>query len=347
MCIRDRYKPIDVVLVCVLTFLSPVIVVLTCGDNIFGYTSTHGITWTLGNLVATISVVTLRIIDSVQVWDTSRPVMSRFMAFVADFCPLPLLFYLTHETSVVPALLWGKNSLDSDLQAAERAIWGCQPAQTLSGAVNSHVLGEYLSVTHVLWPVIMFGVLAALRQECEVSFSKAIAKLGLVLIVCMLIPIAIPVRGPPPNWQRKPAELGFYAPQLVQWLSKLDPRHHFSTPCQRVAMAVGLWSEVWKSQRCLAYALIAVFPAMAVATVYGGWNYTLDVLAGLVVGMVVQLVGERLVDTLQDWTHSRTSFWHGGGCCVLSQYKSVAEDPFGDLKDTRFNETDMLIREIF
>eukprot|EP00658_Telonema_sp_P-2_P072568 TRINITY_DN61693_c0_g1_i1.p2 TRINITY_DN61693_c0_g1~~TRINITY_DN61693_c0_g1_i1.p2 ORF type:complete len:118 (+),score=9.61 TRINITY_DN61693_c0_g1_i1:278-631(+) len=117
----------------------------------------------------------------------------------------------------------------------------------------------------------------------------------------MLIPIPLPVHGPPDKWRRIPAELGFIGPHVMLWLSHLDPRHHFSLPSQRIAMAVTLWLEAYRIGSWVRYLGMAVLPAMAVAGVYTGWNYTVDVIVGISVGAVVHLTCHPVAELLLRW----------------------------------------------
>ena len=59
---------------------------------------------------------------------------------------------------------------------------------------------------------------------------------------------------------------------------------------------------------------------MALATVYCAWNYTIDVIAGTLLGAAVHMTLRSSMEALNEWTTSRTAFWHGGTfrpCAIL------------------------------
>ena len=47
------YKPIDVLLITALVVTTPVILFLTAGDNLLGYTTRHGVAWCSTSAVTT------------------------------------------------------------------------------------------------------------------------------------------------------------------------------------------------------------------------------------------------------------------------------------------------------
>jgi len=341
------YKPIDVLLIGTLIVYTPLIVVLTCGENLFGYTSSSAIAWSFVNLVTMVVIVGLRAADSMQIYDAAvSPAASGLVAFAADFAALPLMFLLAHETSVIPALIWHNSSLDTQVQEIEHSIWGCQPARDFSTSVHSHAVGEYLTCCHTIWPLVLLGTLAAFRAKGSSVFNVGIGLAGVSLVVSLLLPVAIPVHGPPAKWMRAPAELGYVSPHLMMHLSALDPRHSFTLPCQRVAIGMTVWMKAWSVRSWTAYALLLVLPAMALSTVYSGWSYSIDVVAGMGAASFSWVCGLPVVNALEDWTEERIQRWHGGGCCVLSKYGEAGNDRnniFSTSAPTHCHETSVLI----
>jgi membrane-associated phospholipid phosphatase len=77
---------------------------------------------------------------------------------------------------------------------------------------------------------------------------------------------------------------------LAHWASK-----GAAFPSSHVAVAVVIWLLAWRLARRVFWLLALIVPALALGTVYGGFHYTIDAGAGLLVGIAGYLVGPRIV----------------------------------------------------
>ncbi len=65
-------------------------------------------------------------------------------------------------------------------------------------------------------------------------------------------------------------------------------------PSSHVAGAVVIWLLAWKLSRGVFWAFAPVVPALILGTVYGGFHYAVDALAGVATGVAGYLAGPWL-----------------------------------------------------
>lgn len=146
------------------------------------------------------------------------------------------------------------------------------------------VLRDYAMYGVVLFAVLLLAGWWFARGRGPVAMASALwAPLGMLLAIAVNQPLGRLVHEARP-----------YA--VLPHVLVLVPRSHdFSFPSDHSVMAGAVAAGVWLVSRRLGLVALAAALLMAFARVYVGAHFPLDVVAGLLVGAVVVLVGHRLL----------------------------------------------------
>jgi membrane-associated phospholipid phosphatase len=219
----------------------------------------------------------------------------RWIDVLRDWLPVLALPFLYAEVGRLDRLL-DTGYHDGTISAVDQALFG-RPGAALRRFLPWPAVVEYLHFSYVAYYVLLplLGGALYLRGRRE-EFRYVLAVTLGTFYVCYLCFIVFPVAGP---WYRRPhpsyAHMNLFFPAVVQqvldhWASK-----GAAFPSSHVAVAVVIWLLAWQLTRRVFWLLALIVPALAIGTVYGGFHYTVDVGAGLLVGVACYLVGPRLV----------------------------------------------------
>lgn len=185
---------------------------------------------------------------------------------------------------------------DATILRLEEACFHCQPSQMLHQWVSWMPLSELLHLAYgiyILLPVLAVLVLLGLRRHAAVMLLTT-SVLG-AFFVCYLTFTFFPVKGPFQHLGPiDPASKGMIFPQFVHAMLTRGSSVGTAFPSSHVAVAVTLW---WVARPYLGRWGILFLVAAAgilVGTVYGGYHYALDALAGLGVGIAGGIYWPRL-----------------------------------------------------
>ena len=221
----------------------------------------------------------------------SRPWLDALRDWLPVFA-LPLLYAEVGRLD----LLLGTGYHDGAISAVDQALFG-RPGIALRHFLPWGPFVEYLHFSYIAYYVLLpllGGALYLRGRRREFRYVLAVV-LG-TFYACYLCFILFPVAGP---WYRRPhpsyAHMNLFFPALVQnvlehWASK-----GAAFPSSHVAVAVVIWLLAWRLARRVFWLLALIVPALALGTVYGGFHYTIDATAGLLVGVAGYLIGPRLV----------------------------------------------------
>jgi membrane-associated phospholipid phosphatase len=120
-----------------------------------------------------------------------------------------------------------------------------------------------------------------------------------VFFACYLVFITFPVAGPWYVFERPTAgEMGWLFPQMEHAVLAVGASEGAAFPSSHVAAALASWLLAWQLCRGTFFVFAFIVPALIVGTVYGGFHYATDALAGVLVGLVGYLAGPRLYRAL-------------------------------------------------
>jgi len=234
-----------------------------------------------GRLVAVVAI--LRLVPH-------RP-RNRGLALVRDWYPIAAFLPLYSELSVLTRLLTTEH-YDTLIVTWEAALLGGQPSQSWRVIFPSRLLSEYLHFSYFYYYFVPTTLCLWLYARGErARFSRALTAILGVFLACCLIYLIFPVVGPYHHFGHPAAESwgGFFAPlvhRIVEGGSSLGT----AFPSSHTAVSVCAWLAAWRLCRPAFWVLTAIVPALALATIYGGFHYALDTLAGAALGAGVALL---------------------------------------------------------
>jgi membrane-associated phospholipid phosphatase len=225
---------------------------------------------------------------------------ARSQSMIADFArhwyPLPLYIFLFEELGgLVHAIFPGW--LDRWFIAFDYNFAGVHPSAWLarfaSPALNDSMQFAYM--TYFLYLVLLPALLYFKRERAAfwtVMASTAIAHYS-VYVVAILLPVESPYYSLAPL--HLPALPGSYCTALIDLIERFGRVHGAAFPSAHVAGSMVAMLASWRYRRWLFWVCLPFFASMCVATVYGRYHYVADVLAGLAVGTIAFVTGERLM----------------------------------------------------
>ena len=211
------------------------------------------------------------------------------------WAPLIVLLFLYSEMPLLIRAAGHDRLFDMKAIQWERAIFGAQPAVEWAAHWPSRLLSELLHAAYLSYYPIIFVVPAALYLTSrEVEFGDAVFTLMLTFVACCVCYIVFPVAGPRYLWAPSAPATGPIR-RLVVWLLEARSSRGTAFPSSHVAVAVtqSILAVRYFGKRGLVVAALTI--GLALGAVYGGFHYAIDVLAGLVVGIVFTFAGLQRV----------------------------------------------------
>ncbi len=210
-----------------------------------------------------------------------------------DWLPLALGPFLYVE------LRWliegmGRDHADALIQRWETALFPGQPAVTWATHLPIRWLSEALHLAYASYYLLVYLPPALLyargRRDC---FARTMLALAVVYGVCFVTYLFLPVDGP--RFLHGPAS----APagpvrSFVLALLEAGSSRGTAFPSSHIAASVVASLSALACQPRVGVGVGVCTLGLAVATVYGGFHYAVDALAGLAVGVVVWLVASAL-----------------------------------------------------
>ncbi len=251
--------------------------------------------------------VALRLVAIVVIFRVAaaRPKL-KVLRFVRDWYPILAFLPLYAELQALTNLFTAGRH-DPVVVAWESALFGGQPSQTWRLTMPSLALSEYLHLAYFAYYFVPTTLCMWLYVRGDrPRFSMALTGILAVFLACCLWYMAFPVVGPyhyfghlePSSWP------GVFAPLahgIVQRGSSLGT----AFPSSHTTVAVCVWTLAWKLCRPAFWVHALLVPALALATVYGGFHYAIDTIAGVALGVAVAWFTPRLHQALAAWIHSR------------------------------------------
>jgi membrane-associated phospholipid phosphatase len=213
--------------------------------------------------------------------------------WVLAFYPVILSAFLYTEIGPVVQAMHGGVLYDHVIQRAEVFFFGGQPAQDLHIRVGSRALGEYLHLGYVTYYLLAPGLLFTLwLTRPRVQFDKSIATISLSFYVSFLIFFVYPVAGPYQVLMAPDVEsVGYVLPKLTRWLLDRGSSVGAAFPSSHVAVAVVVWAMAMRYHRGVAVLYAFLVPALAIGAIFGGYHYAVDIVAGVVLGVLIGTAG--------------------------------------------------------
>lgn len=215
-----------------------------------------------------------------------------WLAVLRDWLPI-VAFSLIYVEIAELNDLFTQGYYDRGVLRLEALLFGTQPSVVLRELVPSKALSEYLHFGYVAYYAIGPAVAGSLYlQGRRDAMRYAVTVTFAVYFACYLIFITYPVAGPWYVFTRPdPDQMGWFFPQLEHALLEGGASEGAAFPSSHVAAAVVLWLLAWRLSRSVFVVLSPIVPALVVGTVYGGFHYAVDALAGVALGIAGYAAG--------------------------------------------------------
>lgn len=188
----------------------------------------------------------------------------------------------------------GREFYDSMVLGWDRAIFGGHPHLFLREALPYTALSEILHSCYLLYmalvPILGFTLYL---QNREHAFRVLATTVTLTMYSCYTFFIFFPVQGPYYTFGRPEGAPGII-PGVVYGMIDRGSAIGTAFPSSHVAGAVTVAVMATWFSRKLSILMIALAAGIGVATVYGGFHYAIDAVAGFIYGLLLSLIGPRI-----------------------------------------------------
>ncbi|HKK73059.1 MAG TPA: phosphatase PAP2 family protein [Candidatus Krumholzibacteria bacterium] len=223
------------------------------------------------------------------------------IAFVRRIFPLVLgpLFYL--EIGVLNDVIWGERYFDPYLVSLERTLFGVDTSQVFARAWSWTWVSELLHLgygSYYALPALLFVVLVLRREWAGLEWYLTV--LALTFGSCQIWFVLVPVTGPYHYFgPLDPPAPGSLFPPLVNAVVSGGSSIGTAFPSSHVAVACCVLACAWRTARITRWILAVLVTLLTVGTVYGGFHYLVDSLAGILWCGVTFVLGSWLHRRLQ------------------------------------------------
>ena len=205
---------------------------------------------------------------------------------LVDWLPLVAIPLLYAE---LPRIAVGQVH-DQVVQRWEGTVFGASPAQMAAAQWPYALLSESLHAAYLSYYGIIYGPPLLLYARGRLSeFRRTVAGLMLMFAICYVIFIMFPVAGPRYEWTAPRMVFDGPVRRLVLRVLAAGSSKGTAFPSSHVAVATVQSILAFRWSRRTGLLLCALTSCLAIAAVFGGFHYGVDVLAGSGLGLVTGL----------------------------------------------------------
>ncbi len=243
----------------------------------------HWLRLFLVNLSLTLVIFSLR-------WSPPR-IPSRTLALARRILPLLFIPLLYTEARELNDMFFASRYFDSSILTLERALFHGQVLPLILHQRLPYLwLSEYLHFAYLSYYLIIPTPLVAFAAKGRWSdVEEYLTALVLVFVACQLVFVGFPVAGPFHHFpEPDPHLMGPFFPPLVHSILHSGSSVGTAFPSSHCAVAAICWIVVLKARsKKASWFLAALVPALTVGTVYGGFHYGVDALAGWILTLAL------------------------------------------------------------
>jgi membrane-associated phospholipid phosphatase len=201
---------------------------------------------------------------------------------IRNLSPLGFFLPLYAQTGSINHIVF-PGFLDPWFIRAEEAVFGCQPAVDFARQFPQMWFAEYMHFAYASYYLLFpgLGVFLYLRRRRQ-AFDDYMFALCATMYVCLLAYILLPVRGPfrfALAATPESAALPFTA--AMAWIYQHLEIEGAAFPSSHVAIATLVLCYTMRYARSAAWVVGPLVVSLIASTVYCGYHYAIDVLAGL------------------------------------------------------------------
>ncbi len=215
------------------------------------------------------------------------------LMFIRDTYPLWAMPFFYHEVGILNRIAWS-GFFDLSVMRWEKAIFGLYPSLRLHEWIPSRLLDEFFHFSYMAYyllvPIFCFWLYLHEREELCRVFGTTIL---LTFFTCYIIYVLFPVAGPYYMFPHDAHGTGFFPP-LVRRILESGASKGAAFPSSHVAASVVVFCMTLRFDRRLAGFMGVLAGGIFVGTVYGGFHYAVDAVAGLILGVPLALLGPHI-----------------------------------------------------
>lgn len=236
-----------------------------------------------------LAAVTLRVGPIAAPLDAIGRRWPRAARVLSDWYPLLLIPALYGELAVLNRAVYASGYFDPLILAAEQAIFGGQPSQALAVAVPSLFVSELLHGAYLSYYPLIYAppLLLYLAGRLD-AFRRVAFAVMLTFFLHYLVFIYFPVQGPRYLFAAPVGEAAqgpLY--HLAHAILEAGSSQGAAFPSSHVAVAVVQTLVAGRLLPRLFPVLTLLTVGLGLGTVYGGFHYATDAVAGLVLGLAL------------------------------------------------------------
>ena len=226
---------------------------------------------------------------------------------LADWLPLALGPFLYIELRwLIPGV--GRPHSDAMVAGWEQSLFPSNPSVTWAPGTQSLPLSELLHAAYLAYYAMVFvpPLLLYARGRRD-AFARTLLALTIVYAACFLTYLVFPVDGPRFLLGPAAAPDGPIRRMTVALLAHGSSRGT-AFPSSHVAASVVASLCALQFQRRTGILLAVITMLLAAGTVYGGFHYAIDAVAGMVTGLLAWALASVIWNSLsRDGEHSATA----------------------------------------
>lgn len=216
------------------------------------------------------------------------------LRFLRDAYPLLLLGWFYRETAIL-SRAWGDRYHDAMILDWDHALFGGHPHVWLHRAFPAAWLSEVLHGCYLLYILMVPGLTLTLYFGRRLqAFRVTATTIVFTFLVCYLGFVLLPVKGPWYTFAHP--EVGSFGifPPLVWGMLERGAAVGAAFPSSHVAASTAVALMARRVRSRLVWVMTPLAAGIFFATVYGGFHYGVDAVAGLVAGLVLGTLGPRV-----------------------------------------------------
>jgi membrane-associated phospholipid phosphatase len=237
-----------------------------------------------------------------QPLDTARlPGSERLWLHVRHLLPLLVVPLFYWEVPLLAEAIHGGAAYDPIVMRWEEFVFGGQPSQTFATAWPWLWLSEPLHAAYLSYYGIFMGPAVALYAMGRTgAYRRVVFTLVVVVLAHQAAFVAFPVLGPRYLFPAPsgPMEAGLLY-QLTHQVLESGSSPGTAFPSSHVGISVAMTIALFREGIRAAPWLALLTTLLAIATVYGGFHYAVDAIAGVALGTAAALAAPPLYRRLR------------------------------------------------
>lgn len=216
--------------------------------------------------------------------------------FFRHWYPMVLFTFLYEETGLLIHIIF-PGWFDPWINKVDLKIFGEYPTVWMQKIV-SVPLSEYMMLSYFSYYFLMpvLGGLLYFKNRIK-EFDQLLLVCAVAFYISYLGFLFMPVEGPRyaiPDLHNVELVGIFFAP-TAQYVVKMAGLHGGCMPSSHVAVALVVMIFAIRYEKVLAWIFTPLILSLFVATIYGRFHYILDVVAGILVGLLALFICERFL----------------------------------------------------